>query len=292
MKKIAYALLFSSLFAISAHAEIEPVKGIEDNRVRQIVYNPLDIIRVQTFFGVRSLIRLPSGEKIIDQSGGDPKAWNIPDHKGKSYLWVQPIEDNPDTNYIVITEDSAGVQRDYNFIFTNVYYKDGKTKRPFENANLTLTLKIIAADDVKTSEKNILIRQKEAEKEQIKKELNPADPLKTDMPLNFDYWACGDELIKPTSVYDNGLFTVLTFANSRAIPAVHEVKADGSEALIYHSMSGLTTMVIPKVINKVVLRLDPYVSCVQNYSYDPANLLDFTSGTSSNKVIRELKAQP
>lgn len=287
MKRLAAGLIFS-LLAIASYAEVEPVKGSDDSRIRNVLYNPADVIRVQTYFGVRTLVRMPLGEKIIDASGGDPNAWDIPNPIGRGYFWAQPKMDNPDSNYIVITEDAKGVQRDYNFILMNVVYKDQKVKKPYENSNITLTLKITHASD-KPSEQKMQQQKMLAEKEEIKKELNPADPLKVGMKLNFDYWACGDDQVKPTAAYDNGLFTILSFANGRQIPSVHEVKEDGSESLIYHSMSGLTTMVIPKVIKKVVLRVDPYVACVQNYSYDPSAIQDFVSGTASTNVVRELK---
>lgn len=293
-RKLRFAL--SCLFALatvsstSSYAEVEPIKGRADNRIREIMYDARDIIRVKTFFGVKSLIRFPSDEKIIDFSGADNSAWEISKALGKNYMSIQPLLDNPNMNMFVITEDRLGTQRDYNFILSLINAAQ-RSKTPFDSEEITLNLRIIGNEDIRSQKKRDEIAKTEAEKQEIKKELNPANPLQTQRDFNFDYWSCGDQLISPTSAYDDGQMIRLTFANNRDIPAVHEVLADGSESLISHSMSNLTTMVIPKVVKKLVLRKDPLVACVVNMAFDPDNLQDNISGTSSGKVYRELKGQ-
>lgn len=282
------AVVAISLFAGPVIAETEPLKGLADNRVRQIIYDQNDIIRVQTFFGIRTLIRFPADEKIIDYNGGDDPAWDIPKSIGKNYMFVKPTQDNPDMNLIVITENAKGVQHDYNFVLT-LLNQAQRVKRPFDTNEATLKLQIFHPDDAGLKRKSEAAEKAARDKKEIAKELNPGNPLQTQRDLNFDYWSCGDKEISPTSAYDDGQMIKLTFANNRDIPAIHEVLSDGSESLIQHSMSGLTTMVIPKVVKKLVLRKDPLVACVVNMSYDPDSLQDNVTGTSSAKVYRELK---
>ncbi|MDO8336501.1 MAG: TrbG/VirB9 family P-type conjugative transfer protein [Candidatus Saccharibacteria bacterium] len=292
-RKLRFALcclLALATSSTSSYAEVEPIKGRADNRIREIMYDARDIIRVKTFFGVRSLIRFPIDEKIVDYSGADNTAWDISKALGKNYMSIQPLLENPNMNMFVVTEDKQGIQRDYNFILSLINAAQ-RSKTPFDSEEITLNLRIIGNEDIRSQKKREEIARIEAEKQEIKKELNPGNPLQTQRDFNFDYWSCGDQLITPTSAYDDGQMIRLTFANNRDIPAVHEVFPDGSESLISHSMVNLTTMVIPKVVKKLVLRKDPLVACVVNMSYDPDNLQDNVTGTSSGKVYRELKGQ-
>lgn len=286
MKKRALAMLFLLLLQ-PAYAEIEAKKGQSDDRVREVVYNPNDIVRIQTYFGVRSMIRFPQEEKIIDFQGGDDAAWDIPEPRNKNYLFVKPLHDNPDMNLIVITQDKKGVQRDYNFALKTPNKAD-KQKRPFETSDFTLYLRIVHPEDLELVQKN---KSKAEEKNRIKDELNPGNHLSAQRDLNFDYWSCGDSLITPSSAYDDGQFIKLTFTNNKDIPSVHEVISNGTESLISHTMITGTTMVIPKLVRKLVLRKGEQVACVVNMSFDSESGIDNTTGTASFNVVRILKSQ-
>ena len=67
-----FMILF--LFISAAHAEITPERGEYDTRVRIVDYNPMDVVKLTTFYGVSTHIEFDNSEKIKDYAPGDELA--------------------------------------------------------------------------------------------------------------------------------------------------------------------------------------------------------------------------
>lgn len=75
--------------------------------------------------------------------------------------------------------------------------------------------------------------------------------------------------IVPHSAWDDGRSTYLGFGG-RALPAVFELRDDGTEESVNVRMSGQGQLVVDRVARRLMLRLDRAVVLIVNESYDDA----------------------
>jgi type IV secretion system protein VirB9 len=90
-------------------------------------------------------------------------------------------------------------------------------------------------------------------------------------------------------VFDDGRFTYFRFPNNREVPAVFQVLADDSEALVNTRMEG-DLLVVDRVGRRLVLRAGAAVVGVSNDAFD----IDGAppgAGTTVSGVARVLRTQ-
>jgi len=269
-------LLISLFLSSIALAEITPPKGTFDPRVRVVNYNPRDVVRITTYYGVSTDIEFGDDEEIVDFKPGDPKAWDI--QTMPRHLFARPIEHEADTNLTVITD-----KRVYRF-FLEVLplpLNDVKTAR---NSNLIygLSFKYPDLDAARAAE----LKQK-AENERHARALKEKLLAGNSSVANTDYWVAGSEEISPTAVTDDGRFIHLTFGNNRDIPGIYTVSQDGKESLVNGSVKG-NTVTLQRMARKLVLRKGDLAVCVVNKSFN-FDGMDNTTGTVSPDVERVIK---
>ena len=115
-----------------ALSELVPNKGKYDPRVRVASYNPLNVIKVMTFYGVSTHIQFGLGEKIKYVAVGDDKAWRIVPKENN--LFLKPIAEKADTNVTVITD-----KRTYQFALV-VQKRSIKDVNSWASSNLIYSL--------------------------------------------------------------------------------------------------------------------------------------------------------
>ena len=99
---LALSLIF--LLPVSAIAEKLPQPGPTDSRIRTVVYNPRDVIRITGHYGYQTLVQFANYEEIKNISIGDSLAWQVVRPKEQhNLLFVKPIENNAQTNLTVVT---------------------------------------------------------------------------------------------------------------------------------------------------------------------------------------------
>jgi type IV secretion system protein VirB9 len=110
MKKIQFFLcLFILIFTgLTAHAAQDSIPLSTDSRIRVIPYNPNDVFKFMGHFGYQSAIEFAADEDIKTVSIGDSTAWQVVPNGSR--LFLKPIEVNPKTNMMVVTNKRA-----YNF---------------------------------------------------------------------------------------------------------------------------------------------------------------------------------
>jgi type IV secretion system protein VirB9 len=274
MKKFLLLLLIVPVLAL---AEITPERGAVDTRVRTIDYDPSNVVRVNTFYGVLTHVQFAVDEKMTDVAVGDTEAWQIIP-RGRN-LFIKPKAEKADTNVTVITD-----KRTYHFAFV-VEPRKLKDATAWRDPNLVYSLKFRYPDEEATAR---------AAKAKVEAEKHKADEVKTRLAdakaegLNFDYWAAGSAEISPSAARDDGRFIYLTFSNNRAMPAVYEVDEQGNEALVNTNVEG-NTIIVQRMARKLVLRKGDYAVCIVNKAFSLDAGLDNTSGTIAPTVQRVIK---
>ena len=289
MKKL---LLFGLLISALASAEITPSKGEYDPRVRILDYNPMNVVKISTFYGVSTHIQFGEGENILDVSSGDEHAWSIT--WNGYHLFLKPTAEKADTNITVLTS-----KRVYHFA-TVVLSRDTGDAKAWSDKNLIYSLKFRYPDDERTSAMQIAQMQAEREAERVrmaeerarieemKLRLFEATQAKKNVQ-NYDYWVAGSSEVSPTAARDDGRFIYLTFTNNRDMPAVYQVDEYDNEALINTNVIDGNTIVVQRLVRRLMLRRGNAVASVVNKSFDQDGGTDNTTGTISPGVIRTIK---
>jgi type IV secretion system protein VirB9 len=257
-----------------------PKKGPFDPRVRIVDYNPLDVVKLLTFYGVETHIHFGEGEEIKDVAVGDDEAWKIVSRTNN--IFIKPLAERADTNVTVVTNKKI-----YQFALV-VQPKPITDDKAWSDPNLVFSLSFRYPDDEAAALKDKLkieaaLEAAKERKQKIKLELSEA-PSKE----NYDYWVAGSGEISPTSAYDDGRFMYLTFSNNRDMPAIYAVDEDEKESLINTHVIG-NQIIIQRMVKQLILRKGNEVASVLNKSFSYDGGRDNTTGTMSNKVQRVLK---
>lgn len=277
MKKL---LLIALLVPALAMAEITPKKGEFDPRVRVVEYNPMNVVRLATFYGVSTHIQFADDEVIKDVAIGDDQAWKVVDRR--NHLFIKPQALKADTNVTVITD-----RRAYQFALT-VQQRSRKDATAWADPNLIFSLRFRYPDD--EAKKRRLEAKKADRKDQLR-EIKDKLTDATQAGQNFDYWVAGSNEISPTAARDDGRFIYLTFSNNRDMPAVYSVDKKGQEALINTNVINGNTIVIQRLVRSLILRKGDEVASVVNKSFDLNGGTDNESGTIAADVERVIKGE-
>lgn len=271
---ILIALLVPSL----AFAELTPKQGAFDPRVRVVDYNPLNVVKLSTFYGVSTHVQFAEGENIIDVAVGDDQAWKIVPRG--NHLFIKPQAQKADTNVTVVTD-----KRTYQFALV-VQPRRASDSTAWKDPNLIFSLSFRYPEEeaaqLARSDSKAAIK---ARLDQVKTKLTGASKA----GQNFDYWVAGSEEISPTAARDDGRFIYLTFSNNRDMPAVYSVDAKGNEALINTNVIEGNTIVVQRLVPNLILRKGDAVASVVNKSFNLNGGIDNTTGTVASDVLRVVR---
>jgi type IV secretion system protein VirB9 len=261
---LGLAVLF---IAGAACAESLPRDGRFDARIKDVVYNPADVVKVVGHYGYSTDIQFGPGETTENIALGDSVAWEVA--PAGNHLFVKPSEDNAVTNMTVVTNrhvyqislDARNAQGPSSSRSREMYFQVRYT---------------YPDDDAKAgSREESRVRQAFA---------------RAPEPRNWNYYGCGAREMQPSEVFDDGRFTYMRFPAAQEVPAVFVVGTDGSESIVNGSMRG-DYYVVQRTAARFVLRRGKAVACIQNRSYDYYGLPSPT-GTVSPEVRRVVKSGP
>ncbi|HYA65315.1 MAG TPA: TrbG/VirB9 family P-type conjugative transfer protein, partial [Burkholderiaceae bacterium] len=91
------------------------------------------------------------------------------------------------------------------------------------------------------------------------------------VPANASYtiaYGKNSQELAPAMVFDDGRFTYIRWAGNREIPAVFEIRADGSELLANTRMEG-DLIVVDRIARGLMLRSGTAVASLRNERFDP-----------------------
>lgn len=276
MKRLLLIVILAPILAL---AELTPQKGPYDPRVRIVDYNPMNVVKLSTFYGVSTHVQFAEGETIKDVAVGDDQAWKVVPRG--NHLFIKPQATRADTNITVVTD-----RRTYQFALVVQPRSIKNSSTAWANPDLIFSLTFRYPDeDAAKLAANI-------KKEALKTRLGEVKSKLSDSKKagqNFDYWVAGSEEISPTAARDDGRFIFLTFSNNRDMPAVYSVDAEGNEALINTNVINGKTIVVQRLVAHLILRKGNAVASVINKSFDLNGGSDNTTGTVAPDVERVIK---
>lgn len=254
------------MVASPAHALQQPTAGIRDARVRQVVYDPVNVVKINGVIRASTQVQFAEEEEIAHVAIGDAVSWEIA--PAGNILFLKPRERHPATNLQVVTTRRDGRKRSYQFelsineaslsdsyfMVRFAYPEDEAERRRLEAGERRSAAEAGAID-------NTLATQAQYG------------------PRNWRYSAQGSPNLEPDSVYDDGKQTTLRFSGNREIPAVYLVGSDGTESLVPKNVRG-ELVVVHAVGREVRLRRGVEVLCLFNEAYDPVGVNHRTSTTS------------
>ncbi|MBI6621569.1 TrbG/VirB9 family P-type conjugative transfer protein [Pseudomonas corrugata] len=247
---------------MSLHAATLPEPSFFDPRIRDVTYNPDDVVIVRGWNGVSTLVKVGAGEMMSDVpegglSIGDGGGWTLA-ARGNN-LFLKPkvsAEEQPDTNINLVTNKRTyairlEMAKNEQSAFFQVRYNYPAPVKPY---------KAPAVDRGPCS----------------------------DGPRNLNYFGYGDKTIAPSAVWDDGRFTCMRFPTSKAIPNVYryDPQNDVKEGMVsVHVKDDI--LVIHEVAPELRLRLGNTVLGVKTDSlvYAPFNKKN-TTVPNEKRVIK------
>lgn len=248
MHKKLISILILSVFASTAFADPHIVNEVYDkNRVYDIYSRG----------GKVTLLQLESDE-VLTTSGsalgvGDAKGWDL-GVRGNNII-LKPAGEKPNTNIVIATN-----KRTYAF--------ELKTASKDHPTTYIIRFRFPDTEDKKTlADMKIALMENQ---ETLKRERLTQSAKLTKPILNTEYsWIGDNALLKPTTAWDDGRFTHLTYDNAAEMPNFYKVMPDGSEALLNTNIDPKqgNTVVLQELIRRVRARLGKDVIEIVNDNY-------------------------
>lgn len=279
MKRLGLALIFTALIG-GAHALQTPSGGSRDDRVRTVVYDPSNVVKVMGVTRVATQIQFAEDEEVVFAGVGDSVAWEVVN--GGSMLFIKPREHHPPTNMQVVTARRDGSKRSYIFELTS---RDGGISNGTESYFLVRFQ--YPQDEAEKARAEAEIRQAAAHAREADNTLTFHQSYG---PRNWSYSAQGSAPFEPQAVYDDGKTTTFSFPGNTDLPSIYMENSDGSESLVPKDVRG-DLVVAHAISRKFILRRGGQAICIFNEAYDPAGINPGT-GTTSPSVQRTIKIQP
>jgi type IV secretion system protein VirB9 len=250
--------------ATVCHAEVYPLRGRGDARIRTAAYNVDQVYRLDGFVGFQIDLEFAPGESFVGLASGDLKALSYAAER--NHLFLKPRVASAGTNITVLT-----TQRRYEFYYT------ATAARPAErDPDLVYVVKFVYPGSTESRARR--------DREQIEERLDRA-PI--ERPQNRDYWYCGAAELRPVGASDDGVETRLQFSAQAQLPAIFVRNDDGSESLVNFNVDA-GVVVIHRVARRFVLRRGGLTGCVVNKGYTGSGER-LASGTIAPDVERVRK---
>lgn len=247
------------------YAETLPRPGPVDPRVREVIYNQNDVIRLTGYEGYQTHLKLAEDEEFIGVGAGDTGGLDITAEGNDT--WIKPKAVLVRTNFDLKTN-----KRVYHFDYQS-------RKNPPKNRNAMIYSLTFRYPEEEAKQRTTLAAQ-----ERLKRQLKA-----TASAANRDYWYCGNPAMKPVAAYDDGLQTHLRFSAYAEFPAIFVENEDNTEALInFHIDPDNGDVVIHRIGRRFVLRRGDLVGCIENRHFTGGGKRT-ASGTVNPDVLRETR---
>lgn len=246
-------------------AEIRPLPGIVDPRVREVIYDKDDVIRLIGYEGYQTHLKLAPDEEFIGVGAGDTGGLDITAEGNDT--WIKPKAEMVRTNFDLKTN-------------RRVYHFDYQSRKSLPKDRNRMIYSIAFRYPEEEA------KQKDGRRtvDQLKRKLNAAGYI-----LNRNYYYCGNTSMKPEEAYDDGMQTHLKFSAYAEFPAIFVENEDQTEALInFHIDPENGEVVIHRIGHRFVLRRGDLVGCIENRQFTGGGRRP-ESGTVKDDVIRETK---
>jgi type IV secretion system protein VirB9 len=273
----ALVLSVALLGAVGARAGGVGSIPTADPRLRVVVYDPAAVVSVPVKRGVVTLVVLAADEAITEVAAGlgadctkPEAAWCIAAQPGGRTLFVKPKSAAGAPNNLAVVTD----KRTHALRFVVLADSDPRppvyrlvVEAPVPHLALPSppALAAPAAPAASPPATAWPVMAPPAPAELIAGRLQARPEVRN---TNYDLApGTASEDIVPTLVFDDGRFTYFRFPGNREVPAVFQLLADGSEAVVNARMED-DLLVVDRVGRRLVLRSGAAVVEVWNEAFD------------------------
>ena len=253
-----------------------PRAGYKDGRVRNVDYDPDQVVTLTGHFRHAIEIQFGANETVTQAALGDTVSWGIA--PVANIIFLKPRERARGTNLIVITAGPAGT-RTYHFqltMGTGPLMYGVRFHYPEQDSARAAAMSLLSEAQ----------RAQEFEGNVVKQAL---DHAVIEGARNFKYAVQGASELQPSEISDNGEFTVLRYPGHADIPSIFAVNTEGAEAIVPYDVRD-DFVVIHAVYRELRLRRGIQVLCVYDEGA-PRNERSARTGTVSNIIERQVKGQ-
>jgi type IV secretion system protein VirB9 len=269
--------LLSATLACSAwpaQALQNPQAGNRDTRMRTVVYDPANVVKINGVIRASTQVMFAEGEEIAHVAIGDSVSWEIA--PAGNILFLKPRERHPATNLQVVTTRRDGRKRSYQF---ELSISEGSLADSYFAVRFAYP-----GDEAEIRRTEAALRRSATEAGAVEQSFAASDATG---PRNWRYSAQGAAALEPDGVYDDGRETYLRFEGNRETPAVYLVASDGSESLVPKDVRG-ELVVVHAVGRELRLRQGAQVTCLFNEAFDPVGV-NYGTRTTSPTVVRTIR---
>ena len=245
-------------------AEVYPVSGGDDPRIRVAAYKADEVYRLRGWVGYQIDLEFEPGEAFVGLAAGDIEALSFVAQD--NHLFLKPKAAAVGTNLTVLT-----TRRHYHFDYTAQVRRSPVAGEPDAIFALRFQYPPI---DTSSSASAAAARVEDA------LERGSAGRMR-----NADYWYCGHEALRPVAASDDGVHTRLRFGAHAELPAIFVRSEDGTEALLNFSMED-GEVIVHRVAQRLILRRGALTGCIVNKGYAGSGER-LESGTIAPNVQRE-----
>ena len=250
----------------TAYAEVLPISGPGDTRIREAYYSPDQVYDLYAFVGYDIRLEFARNERFVSIDAGDLDA--ITYSARGNIVSLKPRAVGAEMNLAIST-----TRHTYYFQYTT----------------------LAGSPDPATESVMYVVRFRyPPDQEDDRTGKYPAAKIAAalanaseERPQNRNYWFCGAPSLKPTAAWDDGVHTHLTFAPRAELPAIFVGNADGSESLVNFTVE-TGDVVIHRVAGRFILRRGRLAGCIVNKGFTGGSARLKTE-TISPDVERETK---
>jgi len=251
----------SAITPLSACAQLRATAQHTDPRIRSMLYVPDQVVKVRGWVGYHVDLEFEPGESFVTLGGGDLAGLTYGAYA--NHLVLKPKAPTLHTNLTVFTNKRTYV--------IDYAVAEGKPDPVLDELVYSLRFSYPMAVGPTPTER-------------ISQDLAAAPVARFQ---NTDYWYCGNALLQPIAVSDDGVHTRLRFGPSAELPAIFVRSDAGAESLLNYSMEG-PDMIIHRLARHFVLRRGALVGCLTNKGFiGSGERLD--TGTVSPHVHRQTR---
>ena len=218
-------LLASSLAAVApSFAEVAPASMGADARVRSVLYNPVDVIRLDTHLRVNTAIELGAGERIDSVLLGDSEAFEVEVLSNRTTVSIKPVIAGAETNMTIYTGRRA----------ITLAISEGQGR----NATYRLVLRYPETNTSRTTRSGA-----------------PAGSR------DIGYAWSGKKSLKPVHIWNDGQATYFAFAPGLR-PSIFGVNATGREVTLNSATRG-SIIRVAGIREAYSIRIGTEVLCIE-----------------------------
>jgi type IV secretion system protein VirB9 len=247
-----------------------------DSRVRQLVYQPDEVVRIDAQRGFATHIALDPKEHILVVAPGDRDGWQVVAQKGDHDVYLKPELAAHDSNLEIRTD-----RRSYSFDLVVL-----SLAARFDNDEVMYRVTFAYPQEADSADAASKAEQRIKQAAATVEQRLVAPPVVRNAAYSMQVMPKSSD-IAPTAAWDDGRFTDIRIPDNRRIPAVFRVDDHDDESVVDTHMDG-DTVVVHEIAKRFVLRLGDEVVGLWNdaYDVDGAPPKDGTTVDGVKRVLR------